>query len=135
MIIDSENTGWVKSIFFFTSVIEDSFITQMDKKDLFKPPVGKPIKQTTKDERVCRSECSTKPTPGNAGSPQPPVEAVVNSLEAKDKIEIDASGNKKEDKDVGYQVGSDFLQCQMTLNDISIKKEEFPDFVEHKSYR
>jgi len=87
---------------------------------------------TTKDQRICRSDCTTKPTPGNAGAPQAPVEAVAKSIEANDKIGIDSSKTAT-DKSTSYSVGSDFLQCIMDMNQMSARKDEFPDFVEHKS--
>lgn len=89
-IIDSENSGWVKYLFYFNQIVEETLIVSLNNKDIFKPPIGKAIKMTTKDQRICRSDCTTKPTPGNAGSPQAPVEAVAKSIEANDKIGIDS---------------------------------------------
>jgi len=106
-LINCDKDGYVKYIYFFNSLLDDKYIKELKNKELFKPPVGKPIKTFTKDNRVCRSDCYDKPTPGNIGSPDAPVESINSSSELKEKIQISTSEEKKSNTDTSYKVGSD----------------------------
>lgn len=125
LIIDAAYTGWVKYLFFFDSSLDAEVVKDFNNKiEMFKPPGQNDASEVTTDNRICKSPCSREPIPTSSNTPKN--EYLNNSvtLEKSPTIETDKTC---------FNIGSEFLQCKLNMNDMSIMADKFPDFVEHQS--
>lgn len=126
LIIDAAYSGWVKYIFFFDQALDPEKIKEFEGKiELFKPPFKAETKEVTTDNRICKSPCSREPIPGGGSSS-------AKNDELNDSLKVELAAAPQDDKTC-FNIGSDFLQCKLNMNDMSVMADKFPDFVEHQS--
>jgi hypothetical protein len=128
LIVDADYTGWVKYIFFFDSAIDAEVVKDFANKiELFKPPSKKDASEVTTDNRICKSQCTREPIPSGSSSSSSHKNDELNG-----SVKIEKEAIIETDKTC-FNIGSEFLQCKLNMNDMSMMADKFPDFVEHQS--